>query len=203
MRDWCLLQELSGVHSEPVRRAVEGREREIEKRHAQERAALEAAHLAEIERVRGQAVQQAVERLVPLLMDLATAPSLEAVLGDLGSAASALAAPPPAAREGVGVPAAPAVAPGPALAPPAASIEQPYIDSALCTTCNECTNLNGKMFKYNADKQAYLADASAGSYEQLVRAAAKCPARCIHPGKPRPEDRSATAAVVARAAAYN
>ena len=34
-----------------------------------------------------------------------------------------------------------------------------YIDSARCTTCNECTNLNKKMFAYNADKQAYVKDA--------------------------------------------
>jgi pyruvate-ferredoxin/flavodoxin oxidoreductase len=61
---------------------------------------------------------------------------------------------------------------------------EPYIDSALCTTCNECTNLNPKMFAYNADKQAYIKDAKAGTFKQLVMAAERCSARIIHPGTP-------------------
>jgi pyruvate-ferredoxin/flavodoxin oxidoreductase len=59
-----------------------------------------------------------------------------------------------------------------------------YIDSERCTTCNECTNLNKKMFAYNADKQAYLKDANAGTFAQLVQAAEKCPVGAIHPGTP-------------------
>ena len=59
-----------------------------------------------------------------------------------------------------------------------------YIDSARCTTCNECTNLNKKMFAYNADKQAYVKDAHAGTYQQLVTAAERCPVSIIHPGTP-------------------
>ena len=59
-----------------------------------------------------------------------------------------------------------------------------YIDSDRCTTCNECTNLNKKMFAYNADKQAYIKDASAGTFAQLVMAAEKCPVSAIHPGTP-------------------
>ena len=60
----------------------------------------------------------------------------------------------------------------------------PYIDSERCTTCNECTNLNKKMFAYNADKQAYIKDAHAGTFAQLVQAAEKCPVAAIHPGTP-------------------
>jgi ferredoxin len=59
-----------------------------------------------------------------------------------------------------------------------------YIDSERCTTCNECINLNKKMFAYNADKQAYVKDASAGTFAQLVQAAEKCPVSAIHPGTP-------------------
>jgi len=59
-----------------------------------------------------------------------------------------------------------------------------YIDSARCTSCNECTNLNKKMFAYNADKQAYVKDASAGTFAQLVTAAERCPVSIIHPGTP-------------------
>jgi len=59
-----------------------------------------------------------------------------------------------------------------------------FIESARCTTCNECTNLNGKMFAYNADKQAYIKDVKAGTFAQLVTAAERCPVSIIHPGTP-------------------
>ena len=59
-----------------------------------------------------------------------------------------------------------------------------YIESARCTTCNECTNMNGKLFAYNADKQAYIKDAKAGTFQQLVLAAERCPVSIIHPGSP-------------------
>ena len=40
------------------------------------------------------------------------------------------------------------------------------------------------MFAYNDNKQAYIKDASAGTFAQLVKAAEKCPAAIIHPGTP-------------------
>ena len=61
---------------------------------------------------------------------------------------------------------------------------EPSIDSARCTTCNECTDINSRMFVYNADKQAIIKDPKAGTFQQLVRAAEKCPAAIIHPGTP-------------------
>jgi pyruvate-ferredoxin/flavodoxin oxidoreductase len=60
----------------------------------------------------------------------------------------------------------------------------PYIDSERCTTCNECINLNKKLFAYNANKQAYVKDPKAGTFAQLVQAAEKCPVSAIHPGTP-------------------
>ena len=59
-----------------------------------------------------------------------------------------------------------------------------FIESARCTSCNECTNLNARMFAYNADKQAYVKDPSAGTFQQLVLAAERCPVSIIHPGTP-------------------
>jgi pyruvate-ferredoxin/flavodoxin oxidoreductase len=63
-------------------------------------------------------------------------------------------------------------------------VVEPYIESERCTSCNECTNVNKKMFAYNADKQAYVKDARAGTFAQLVMAAEKCPVGAIHPGTP-------------------
>jgi len=61
---------------------------------------------------------------------------------------------------------------------------EPYIDSDRCTTCDECTNLNKRMFAYNDKKQAYIKDPKAGTFKDLVTAAEKCPAQIIHPGTP-------------------
>jgi pyruvate-ferredoxin/flavodoxin oxidoreductase len=82
-----------------------------------------------------------------------------------------------------------AVASGAAAATAAADDDddmamEAYIETDRCTTCNECTNLNGKMFAYDDNKQAYIKDARAGTFAQLVQAAERCPAGLIHPGTP-------------------
>jgi len=59
-----------------------------------------------------------------------------------------------------------------------------YIESARCTACNECTDLNGLIFAYNDKKLAYIKDASAGPYKDIVTAAERCPVEIIHPGAP-------------------
>jgi pyruvate-ferredoxin/flavodoxin oxidoreductase len=61
---------------------------------------------------------------------------------------------------------------------------EPYIDSARCTTCEECIKVNKKMFAYNDKKQAYIKDPKAGPYKDLVVSAERCPVRIIHPGTP-------------------
>jgi ferredoxin len=63
--------------------------------------------------------------------------------------------------------------------------DEPYIETIRCSTCNECTQLNPRMFAYNENKQAYIADIKAGTYAQLVQAAESCQVSVIHPGKPR------------------
>jgi len=68
---------------------------------------------------------------------------------------------------------------------PQRSPDEAYIETPRCSTCNECTTLNPKMFAYDGNKQAYIADINAGSYAQLVEAAENCQVSIIHPGKPR------------------
>jgi ferredoxin len=65
------------------------------------------------------------------------------------------------------------------------SPDEACIETPRCSSCNECIQLNGKMFAYDGNKQAIIADASAGTYAQLVEAAENCPVAIIHPGKPR------------------
>ena len=79
----------------------------------------------------------------------------------------------------------------------------PYIDTALCTSCNECINMNGQLFKYNGDKMAFIADAKAGSFKELVEAAELCPVAIIHPGSPLNPDEADLDDLTERAAKFN
>ena len=63
--------------------------------------------------------------------------------------------------------------------------DEPFIETMRCSTCNECTQINNRMFAYNENQQAYIADITAGTYAQLVEAAESCQVSVIHPGKPR------------------
>lgn len=76
---------------------------------------------------------------------------------------------------------------------------EPFIETARCTTCDECTKLNAKMFAYDDNKQAYIKDASAGTFKELVMAAEKCPVRIIHPGKPLNPDEQGLEDLIKRA----
>jgi ferredoxin len=81
--------------------------------------------------------------------------------------------------------ATPAAASAAAEQEPERSPDEAYIETSRCSTCNECTTLNPKMFAYDGNKQAYIADVNAGTYAQLVEAAENCQVSIIHPGKPR------------------
>ncbi len=79
------------------------------------------------------------------------------------------------------------------------SPDEAYIETARCTTCNECTQINDKMFAYNENRQAFIADIDAGTYAQLVEAAESCQVSIIHPGKPRNPDEPGLEELVRRA----
>jgi ferredoxin len=197
-RTWRLLQELAGIRSVRVERAVEAAQRQVSEKLLSD----EEQRLAQ---ARQEGAQQAVDRILARLVGLATGLEMPPIGMPQPSSMPSSQAP-----ESL----APSAAPGP---PPEVSVQapapeeeeasevsaEPYIDSFLCTSCNECINLNPRMFKYNHDKQAYLADPAAGTFLQLVKAAEACPARCIHPGQPRAGDSTATPEVLARAKAFS
>lgn len=113
-----------------------------------------------------------------------------------------------AAASQAGAPAATA-APAEAAAPPppaadAAAAEappsdEPWIETARCPSCGECTTLNDRLFAYNDNKQAYIKDRSAGTFRQLVEAAEACQVAIIHPGKPRDPNEPGLAELIERA----
>jgi pyruvate-ferredoxin/flavodoxin oxidoreductase len=79
----------------------------------------------------------------------------------------------------------------------------PWIDSSQCSACDECMNINSKIFAYDEQKHAYVKDAKGGPYKDLVRAAEKCTAQVIHPGTPFDPKEKDIDKLLKRAAKYN
>ncbi len=124
--------------------------------------------------------------------------SLQELGGVRGSRAQPVTPAAPAAMAAA-APAASAAKPVVEEPEPEQRSDDPYIDTPRCTTCNECTNLNNRMFAYDANKQAYIADINAGTYRELVEAAEACQVAIIHPGKPRNPDEPGIAELLKRA----
>jgi ferredoxin len=199
LRGWRVAQDLSGSRSAIAEPAAPAAGAEKDSQPEAPQPALEHARDDELAQARREGAQDSMQRLAAVLMspkglqDAAALPlpgSVEAPVLEQAVAPVAVA---PA-------PAEPAVE---EEAEEVLSFDEPYIDTPLCTTCNECTNLNPRLFEYNAEKQAFIADPSAGTLAELVKAAELCPARCIHPGKPRSGDETATPELIERAAAFN
>jgi len=224
---WTELKQMAGLEvAESVRaRMSDALEEEFERRVQQVRSEYEARmsdlratypglvarRLAE-GLLRSAGGQRLVSELLTndLTLDLG-APGAMAVAPPTSATAPARAAAPaaPVAPSPAPAPAAAAAAraPAPAPAAPAADSDdmaiEPSIESARCTTCNECTDLNKRMFAYNADKQAYIKDPKAGTFAQLVQAAEKCLVVAIHPGTPLNPKEKDLAKWVARAKLFN
>ncbi len=194
---WRTLQELSGVRNQYVETAVRKTREQAEIELEAERKRLSDEHAQEVELVRTQAAGEAMQRLTDVLLDM----DLSAPFSRFPTTSDAVQ-PPPAAKEEV------AAAPEeePEIAPDEEeqlSFDEPWIDTMLCTSCNDCLNINPILFIYNENKQAELGDVSAGTYAQLVEAAEICPANCIHPGKPTNPNEEGLEELILRAAPYN
>lgn len=83
----------------------------------------------------------------------------------------------------------PAVSPGETAAVAKSNGASPdfepvWIDTPDCDGCEECVQINPKIFQFNADMKAEIVDPKAGAFLDIVRAAEKCTVSCIHPGTP-------------------
>ena len=195
---WHQLREMAGLEiAESARQSITG---EVEADLSRQLGALKAEHERTVADLRSKfpaavarrmaeglirATAGGQERVADLLQRVQDMRTLEplpkADLGGDGGGVAVASAPPAA-------PVATATA-APAAAPAAAEEEEglglePYIRSELCTACNECTNLNKRMFAYDDKKRAYIKDPKAGTFRELVMAAEKCPVSIIHPGTP-------------------
>ncbi len=79
----------------------------------------------------------------------------------------------------------------------------PWIDTDLCTSCDECIKINPEVFQYNEDKKAFIKDPLAGPYKDLVKSAERCTARVIHPGLPKDRSAKDIAKWIQRGEKYN
>jgi hypothetical protein len=123
----------------------------------------------------------------------------ERVAREEQSRRDATAAPPSVAASPAPAAATPDGTPAAAEPAEARSPDEAYIETPRCTTCNECTQINDKMFAYNENKQAHIANADAGTFAQLVEAAESCQVSIIHPGKPRNASEPGLAELLKRA----
>lgn len=180
---WHTLQEVGGIHSSYAQRLLEAEKQKLEEEKQQEISAIREEYEEKWSQSVGQLTEEIVSRIAAGLLGQAAMPA----------AAPAVSAPttpsPPVPPTEAPTAEQPAEAPAEEAAAEeeeeAISFDEPYIETPRCTSCGECININGQMFAYNENKQAYIKDPDAGTFRELVMAAEKCPVHIIHPGKPR------------------
>jgi len=96
-----------------------------------------------------------------------------------------------------------APAPGAAATAAAGDYVAPWIDTAQCTSCDECIKINPNIFVYDANKKATIKDPEGGPYKDLVKSAERCTARVIHPGLPRDRTQKDVDKLIRRAEKFN
>ncbi len=198
---WHTLQELAGVQNFYVEEAIDRIVEEQRVAIEAEREQLQKEHADELESARSEAAGEAMGQLVDFLMGA----DLSGMIDSGGQLAQMPAAAP---AEVEAAPEEPAAEPEPAAEEAEEpeeelSFDEPWLDTAACTTCDDCMGINKMMFAYNEDKQAYIRDPKAGTYADLVAAAEICPAKCIHPGKPLDPNEPGLEELIARAEPFN
>jgi ferredoxin len=190
---WRFLQENSGINNYHVSKALATAKEDFQANLDAAVAQLKEEHAAEIQAVRDEESGKVMENLTSVLLNLDTS-------NVLTTSATAPSSAPASASTEVGEA---VVEEAPAVEEESTLSNDPYIDTALCTSCNECTNMNGQLFKYNGDKMAFIADPKAGTFNELVEAAELCPVAIIHPGSPLDPNEADLDSLVERAAKFN
>jgi pyruvate-ferredoxin/flavodoxin oxidoreductase len=78
-----------------------------------------------------------------------------------------------------------------------------WIESPECTACDECMTIAPKAFAYNDQKLAVVINPKGAKFADIVKAAEKCTAGCIHPGTPWNPAEPGLDKLNARAAKFN
>jgi len=200
---WRTLQELAGIHNQYIELAIEKVREEAQLADAAMRQQLQEEHNEELETVRSETANEVMGQLVDVLMggDLASLIQGEGLAVSMPASATPPGAEPVVEADSSSVESAPEV---PVEAEEEeVSFDDPWIDTILCTTCDDCMAVNKLVFVYNDDKQAIIADPKAGTFAELVQAAEVCPAQCIHPGNPLNPNEPGLDELIARAEPFN
>ena len=195
---WRGLREMGGIDNSHAIALIAKEKQRLEEEKQREIEAIEQKYSSELERDLGELSQEIIRRIAGQLIAQGQAAPSFVSLPAAPATGPKPAAPPPATQE-----AAPAAEAVEEEEEEAVSFDEPYIDTPLCTSCNDCMKFNAQVFLYNENKQAYIGDASKATYEHLVLAAEKCPVHIIHPGKPKNTNEPNLDELVARAAKYN
>lgn len=181
LANWKNLHELGGVNNSYVLRLVQKEKESLEEEKQREIEAIEERHKETLDKAVGEVAQEIVSNIAAGLLDQGrTAPAGFVTPAPI----PAKAEPAPKAEAELQAKEQIETAEAEEEETETLSLDEAYIETVRCTSCNECTNINPQLFAYNAEKQAYIKDVTAGTYRELVTAAEKCPVRIIHPGKP-------------------
>jgi ferredoxin len=172
---WRLLQEHAGVHSYHVEEAIRSLRTELENRFSEERKDLEVSYNKELSRIKSKATQDAMGQLARYLLDLGSGTiSLDTPLSQTEIIEK---------EDPVEITSGPEPPADQKTEDHGADYGSAYIDTPLCTTCNECIDISREIFGYDENKQAYIKNKN-GLFAHIVKAAEKCPVAIIHPGTP-------------------
>ncbi|TWU31955.1 ferredoxin [Novipirellula artificiosorum] len=182
MQLWRTLQELSGAHSPYVKRAVKETHTRVSSEHKTVQQNLRQELEQDADRREKAAVANAVRNLTAHLTGSHPGSiRLEELFGISEPVPEAEidqeSDTPPSPPKRV----SPAAEPAKAVPP---SGDGAWLETPLCTSCDECISVNDRIFAYNENKKAIIKNPKGGPYKDLVRAAEKCTAEIIHPGKP-------------------
>lgn len=198
---WHYLQENSGIRSYHVEEATKELEQKLNDRWEGEIREMRSKHADELLQAQAEATSKAMEKLANVLLGLDTASMADTLMGEITSGSETLDKELPLEQE----PSEPVVETG------IEEVEKPakpgqleaYIETTLCTSCNECTDLNDRIFGYDEKNQAFIKDAAAGPFSDLVKAAEACPVKIIHPGSPLNPDEEGLEEWIKRAEPFN
>jgi len=202
---WHDLQSMAGIHNFYVESAVEKTRAEEQAVAAEEIRQISSDFEAKLIALQEGATSDIMTRLTQVLMglDLSDAALLSPGQPSVDLASLPSTEPTPEAAADSSADSAVATTTEQPEEEASLSFDEPWIESMLCTSCDDCMSINKLMFAYNEDKQATIKNPTAGSYEQLVKAAELCPAKCIHPGKPLDTSEPGLEALIKRAEPFN
>ncbi|MFT7589870.1 MAG: ferredoxin [Limisphaerales bacterium] len=175
---WSFLQELGGINSYHVNVAMKQKDQEMAILMEAARTKMDEELQQMVEKAQEDAITKAAERLISVLLD-----DEELQLDDVARADTSVST----GQSENNVSELQDVINNETkdeVANTQVARSEPWVESDECTSCNDCTDKYPNIFKYNEEKQAYIDDATKGTYEELVKAAENCPAACIHPEMP-------------------